>query len=112
MNSLRITRKAIEMNKKVVLEIEGKEVVTYVRTVVAEVPDDMPDEEIECINADHFSRVEERTDWEVNDSEGVCAEGFPTVVGDAPDEAEPDLFVVRDEHGEYRIQHNEKFLLY
>lgn len=100
------------MSKKVMLDIEGKEVVTYVRTVVAEVPDDMPDEEIGCINADHFSRVEERTDWEVNDSEGVCAEGFPTVVGDAPDEAEPDLFVVRDEHGEYRIQHNEKFLLY
>jgi hypothetical protein len=97
--------------KRVAVDIQGQEVVRHVRTVILEVPEDMTDKEVECINADHFEQVEERTEWEVEESEGINAEGFPTFVGLADDDAEPDVIVFRDDNGEFRVRGNEKFLL-
>lgn len=97
--------------KKVQLEIEGHETVRLLRKVVMEVPCDMSDDEAECVNADHFNRVDERTDWEVEDTDGILAEGFPTFIGLADNDAEPDVIVYRDDSGEYRVRPNEKFLL-
>ena len=96
--------------KRVKVEIEGQEVVRHIRTVILEVPEDMTDEEVQCVNADHFNHVEERTDWEVEDSEGIWAEGFPTFIGLAEKDAEPDVIVLRDDSGEFRVRGNEKFL--
>ena len=92
------------------MEITGEEVVRHVRTVILEVPEDMTDKEVECVNAHHFQQVDERADWEVEESEGIYAEGFPTFIGLA-DDAEPDVIVVRDDNGEFRVRGNEKFLL-
>jgi hypothetical protein len=97
--------------KRVAVEITGEEVIHYVRTVILEVPEDMLNEEVECINADHFEHVEERTPWDVEYSDGTYAEGFPTFVGLADDDAEPDVIVFRDDNGEFRVRGNEKFLL-
>lgn len=97
--------------KRVAVEIEGREVVHHVRTVILEVPEDMTDKEVECVNADHFNHVEERVPWEVEESDGVYAEGFPTFIGLAQEDAEPDVIVVRDDNGEFRVRGNEKFLL-
>lgn len=97
--------------KRVAVEIEGREVVRHVRTVILEVPDDMLDDEVECVNADHFNQVEERTEWEVEDSTGISAEGFPAFLGLADEDAEPDLIVVKDDNGEFRVRANEKFVL-
>lgn len=97
--------------KKVKAEIQGREVIEYYRTVILEVPEDMPDEEIGCVNADHFNQVAERTDWEPEDSTGIYAEGFPDDFGEAAEDAEPDVIVTRDENGEYRVCPNEKFVV-
>lgn len=97
--------------KKVQVEIEGREVVSHVRTVILEVPEDMPNEEVECVNADHFNDLGELTEWEVDDFSGIDAEGFPTFIGLADNDAEPDVIVYRDDSGEYRVRPNEKFLL-
>jgi len=91
------------------LEIKGVETTTQYRTVYVEVPTEMPDEEIGCINADIFNHVTERTEWEVDDADGVCAEGFPEVLGPAPDGEQPDVIVTKDETGEFRANVNEKF---
>lgn len=96
--------------KRVAVEIEGREVLRHVRTVILEVPEDMTDKEVECVNADHFNDLRERTEWEVEESEGICAEGFPEFIGLADDDAEPDVIVVRDDSGELRVHGNEKFL--
>ena len=97
--------------KKVLMDIEGEELVRRIRQVVMEIPEDMSNEEAECVNADHFNNVEERTEWEVNDSSEIRAEGFPTFRELADTDAEPDLIVYRDDSGEYRVRPNEKFLL-
>jgi hypothetical protein len=97
--------------KKLELEIEGQEVIRQVRRVIIEVPADMSDEEVECVNADHFNHVEERSDWEIEESEGIYAEGFPTVVAVADADAEPDVIVYRDGQGEFRVRGNREFLL-
>lgn len=86
------------------MKIYGNEVVHSVRKVVMEVPHDMTDEETKCVNADNFNDVEERTDWEIIDSDGLYARGFPSFVELAPDDATPDLQIVRDENGEYRVR--------
>lgn len=85
-------------------EIEGQEVTRQVRTAILEVPEDMTDEEVECVNADHFNHVEERTPWEVEGTDGIYAEGFPTFVGLADDDAEPEVIVYRDDNGEFRVR--------
>ena len=93
--------------KKVEVEIEGQEITRQVRTAILEVPEDMTDEEVECLSADHFNHVDERTSWEVVDSEGLYAEGFPTVIGLAADDADPDLIVYKNDNGEYRVRGQE-----
>jgi hypothetical protein len=93
--------------KRVAVEIEAEEVVRHYRTVVLEVPDDMRDEEVECVNADHFNHVPEGSEWEIGESEGIYATGFPIFVGLAGDDAEPDVIVLRDESGEFRVRGNE-----
>ncbi|MDA9856586.1 hypothetical protein N9D23_00575 [Rubripirellula sp.] len=100
----------MEKTKIVELEITGTETTTQYRTVYVEVPIEMSDEEIGCINADIFNGVQERTEWEIDDSDGVDAEGFPDVIGQAEDDIEPDVIVHIDESGEYRARVNEKFL--
>ncbi|APZ93334.1 hypothetical protein [Fuerstiella marisgermanici] len=97
--------------RRVTVDIQGQEEIRHIRSVIMEVPEDMLDEEVECVNADHFNQVEERSEWEVDDSSGIYAEGFPTLVGPAAPDAEPDLIVVRDDNGEFRVCGNEKFLL-
>ena len=95
--------------KRVEVEIEGQEVTRQVRTVILEVPEDMTDEEVECVNADHFNHVDERTSWEVEDTDGIYAEGFPTFIGLADNDAEPEVVVYRDDNGEFRVRGNESF---
>jgi hypothetical protein len=79
--------------------------------VYIEVPIEMTDEEIGCIDADIFDYVWERSEWEVDDSDGVCAEGFPEVLGPAPEGEQPDVIVTKDETGEFRAKPNEKFVI-
>lgn len=97
--------------RRVIVDIQGQEEVRHIRSVIMEVPEDMLDEEVECVNADHFNHVDERSEWEVDESSGISAEGFPTFIGLADNDAEPDLIVYRDDGGEYRVRPNEKFLL-
>ncbi len=97
--------------KRVEVEITGEEVICSVRKVILEVPEDMSNEDVECINADHFGQVEELTSWEILDSSGTYAEGSPTFIGLAGDDAEPELSVFRDDSGEFRVRGHEKLPL-
>lgn len=97
--------------KKVQAEIQAEEVIRHYRTVVLEVPNDMLDEEIGCVNADHFNHVGDGSQWEIEESEGIYATGVPIYVGIASDDTEPDVIVYRDENGKYRVRPNEKFVM-
>ncbi len=86
--------------KRVEVQIEGTEVIRHVRTVILEVPEDMTDKEVQCVNSGVFNDVDERSDWEVEESEGIWGEGGPTFIGPAAGDANPDVIVIRGEDGE------------
>ena len=102
--------KKTNKTKKIIVEFEGSEDVRHFRKAILEVPEDMGDGEIECIDADHFDEVPEQSSWEKDESFGIAAVGYPEFIGEAAEDAEPEAIVYRDEYGEYRVRPNEKFV--
>ena len=92
--------------RKVIAEISGHELVEHYRQIVMEVPEDMTDREIECVNADRFNHVDEQTAWEMEESNGIVAVGYPELLDVAADDARPEVVVHRDDNGDYRVRPN------
>lgn len=97
-----------EETKLVKVDITGEETIRHIRTVVMEVPVDMPEEEVESINADIFDYVEPNSEWEVEESYGISPTGSIDFVGPADKGAEPEVIVYRLDKGEYEVKVNEK----
>ena len=91
--------------RKITMMIEGQPQGYAHHNVVMEVPECMTNEEAECVNADHFRHVQ--SGWEIEESEEVCPQGFPDFVGVAEPNAQPDVIVIKDENGEYRVSMGE-----
>ena len=72
------------MNKetrRIEIEICGEETLRHSRRLCIEVPKEMTDEEIELMNADIFSEVAESTEWQIEESDGICPDGNLYVLG-------------------------------
>tara|TARA_A100001391_G_C5062620_1_gene276437 strand:+ start:433 stop:735 length:303 start_codon:yes stop_codon:yes gene_type:complete len=95
--------------KIIELEIQGVETIVRCKQVYAEVPIEMTDDEIYHVESDIFNYVQEQTEWDVEYSEGVHADGSPEVVGTAPEGTVPDVIVTVDESGKYISEINESF---
>lgn len=83
---------------KMLIELEGREVLYYVSQIVVEVPDGMTEEQVEDVISEHISDVTESSDWELGDSEGIAFECISSVRQVEADHAS-DFKVIMDDNG-------------
>lgn len=88
------------MNKKtrkIKIEICGDETIRHCRQLCIEIPTEMSDDEIELIDAEIFADVAETTEWEAEESYGICPDGNPCVIGPADATAKIELTLGPDD---------------
>jgi uncharacterized protein YggL (DUF469 family) len=83
---------------KMLIELDGQEVLHYVSQIVVEVPDGMSEEQVEDVISEHISDVTESSDWELDDSEGIAFECISSVRQVEADHA-ADFKVIMDDSG-------------
>ena len=89
--------------KLVEIEITGREIVTHIRRAIIEVPVEMTLEAMCQLETEDFDHLDQRTDWEADDSEGISSEGTAYFIGLAPAGAEPEAVVVGNDDCGYRV---------
>ncbi|WP_143549230.1 hypothetical protein [Rhodopirellula bahusiensis] len=83
--------------KRMEIEICGDETTRHCRRLCIEVPAEMSNDEIELIDAEIFNDVAETTEWEAEESDGICADGHLYLVGPAKTDAEVELTISLDD---------------
>ena len=62
-------------SKKYVIEVSGEEVIHHSRRITVEVPESTTATEIEELCSSVFDAIPEPPEWEVEESEGIWADG-------------------------------------
>ena len=89
--------------RRTVVEIHGKEVLTYFAQVVIGVPSDVSDDEIKQLSGEDIKRlvaeVNGEIEWHLDDSDGIVADDTIHIVDIVDLSASPELVFFRDVTG-------------